>query len=791
MTADLRAQLQSTLGTAYTLERELGGGGMSRVFVATETRLRRDVVVKVLTTELAAGVSAERFEREIQLAASLQQANIVPLLSAGDTEGIPYYTMPFVAGESLRARLTKDGPLPIAECVSVLRDVARALSYAHAHGVVHRDIKPDNILLSHGAAVVTDFGIAKAISAARTQAPGMTLTQAGTSIGTPTYMAPEQVAGDVTADHRVDLYAFGCVAYELLTGKPPFVDALPQRVFAAHLAESPKPVRDLRPDTPGALAGLVMRCLEKQPENRPASADDVLRSIETVSTPGGGHATGAVPSAGHTGGRMKPAMLVVAALLLVAVAVWAVPQMRGGTAATADKSIAVMPLANLSGDSTNNYFGEGLAEEITSALAKAGLHVIGRGSARALAARGLDAREIAGQLAVGSVLQGNVQRDKDRVRVSVTLVSGKDGSVLWSEKNDESAQDIFALQDKIARAVATQLRATLSTVPTGALVRQETADPEAHSLYLQGLYLWNRRTAPAIRQAIGLFQQAVTRDPKYGRAHAATALAYAALPYYDDGNTDSLATLARAAADRALAVDSTIADAWAAKAFTSAFQWRNADAAGEFAHAIQLDSTSATARFWYGLFLTHIGRLDEAQEALDRARVLEPSSLIMRTAHFPELAQGKYAVAEVGIRAVLANDTTFAIGFSALAQVLSFAGKHDEAIRVGAISASLPGLRAFEAKGVYAFALARRGRAEDARAIIAGLRGQNGGRILPAGIVAATLMELGDREAALATLQAAVEQHDPWLLNYGRTPRYAKLRADPRGKALLESTERP
>ncbi|HEY3115892.1 MAG TPA: serine/threonine-protein kinase, partial [Chloroflexota bacterium] len=219
---DLRQQLQNTLGNTYALDRELGGGGMSRVFVADENRLNRKVVIKVLSPELAAGVSGDRFEREIQLAASLQQANIVPILAAGETNGLPFYTMPFVEGESLRARLAKVGPLPISMVIGVLRDVAKALAYAHQHGVVHRDIKPDNVLLSGGTAVVTDFGIAKAISAARTDKDGANLTQLGTSIGTPAYMAPEQAAGDPTVDNRADVYSLGCMAYELLTGNSPF-----------------------------------------------------------------------------------------------------------------------------------------------------------------------------------------------------------------------------------------------------------------------------------------------------------------------------------------------------------------------------------------------------------------------------------------------------------------------------------------------------------------------------------------------------------------------------------------
>ena len=285
MSSALREQLQKTLGDAYRLERELGGGGMSRVFVADETRLQRKVVVKVLSPDLAQGLSAERFEREIKTVAALQQANIVPVLTAGETDGLPFYTMPFVEGESLRAHLGR-GPLTIAEVVGIVKDVSKALAYAHQRGVVHRDIKPDNVLLSGGTAVVTDFGIAKAISAARTGSGEATLTQVGTSIGTPAYMAPEQAAGDADIDHRADIYALGAMTYELLAGHPVFPDRTAPRMLAAHMGEAPRPITELRDDVPATLADLVMRCLAKDPSERPQSASDVVGALDAITNSG-------------------------------------------------------------------------------------------------------------------------------------------------------------------------------------------------------------------------------------------------------------------------------------------------------------------------------------------------------------------------------------------------------------------------------------------------------------------------------------------------------------------------
>jgi serine/threonine-protein kinase len=786
--SDVVSRLTAALSDRYRLERELGGGGMSRVWVATETALDRQVVVKVIASGLSEGVSAERFAREVRLAARLQQANIVPVLHAGTADGLPYYTMPFVTGESLRARLAGGAPLGVAECVSILRDVARALAYAHGEGIVHRDIKPENVLLSHGTAVVTDFGIAKALSASRTQdgSASATLTQAGGAIGTPAYMAPEQAVGDAV-DHRADLYAWGVMAYEMLSGAHPFAQhTTPQQLITAHITEPPAPITG-RHQVPPALAALVLQCLEKDAARRPFSAAAVLAGLDTAATP--------VPSAPtmviRAPRRRWTVLLATVALLLVAFAAWALRPRGAATppgSSTAEQSLAVLPLANLSGDKADDFFGIGLAEEITRAIAKNGVRVIGRVSAGALQAKGLDERAIARELGVSSLLTGTVQRAEGQVRISVTLLSASDGAVRWTERYDRPLTNVFAVQDEIARTVATTLLGSLGgarNVPT----RAETADPEAHSLLLQGLVLFNRRGAPQLQQAIALFERAAARDPKYARAQASLAMALAVLPAYLQDSTPAVLTRAVAAAERAIAMVSTIPESYTALGYGYSLLGQLDRAEASFRRALALDSTVATTWGWYGLLSNRLGDYAASHERVRRAQALEPASLIARLWEAQVLdLERRHAAADSVASATMALDSTFMLAWAWKANALFGLGRLDQAIALLERQvAMVPAGRPERENGMLAYAYAQAGRAREAQAVLDAVRAESGGRLPATGAYAVVLEELGDHQAAVALLTEAIARHDVWVVQFPRSRRFDNLRKDPRVAAMLDT----
>ena len=636
MPTDLRAQLESSFRGQYTIERELGGGNMARVFVATDHGLGRRVVIKVLSGELAEGLSVKRFSREIRLAASLQQANIVPVLSAGESGGVPHYTMPYVEGSSLRERLALEGRPSLLETLGILRDLARALAYAHDRGVVHRDIKPENVLLSGGAAVVTDFGIAKALANARGESTGAqtggtgTVTQSGVAVGTPAYMAPEQIAGDPRVDHRADLYSFGCVAYELMAGEPPFAGRSVQALFAGHLAEQPAPVTEKHPECPRALARLVMSCLEKDPAARPGSAHEILAALNTV-------ATRVTPVERFWHARTRRQRLAVSGLLLLvalgATAFVVNARIRSMRAESVALSVAVVPFLNLSGDPEHEYLGDGMADELATALGKVpGIRIASRSLGyRYKGRRDLDAREMGRALAANYVLQGSVRPVRDRIRVSVQLTDAADNSETWSETYDRAGGDVFAVQNEVANAVVVALRRRLRLAPkavaAAAVPARGTSSAQAYDAYLRGRYLLRRR-GPGTRQAAEHFERAIALDSNFAAAHAALALALELLPYFEPVDARALGIRAMRVARRALALDSSLAEAHTALAMAYQHLYRWADAEREYRRAVAAGPADADTHIQYGRFRWYTGRLSDALPVFERARAIDPYSAV-------------------------------------------------------------------------------------------------------------------------------------------------------------------
>lgn len=775
--------MQRALAGTYTIERELGGGGMSTVYLAEETALGRRVVIKVLPDELAHAVSGERFRQEIRVAARLTHPHIVPLLSAGESDGVPWYTMPYVDGESLRTRLAT-GPLPLAEAVSVLHDIARALAYAHAHGVVHRDIKPDNVLVSGGSAMVTDFGIAKALDAA-TGADRTGITTVGVVLGTPAYMAPEQGAGDPATDHRADIYAFGCLAYEVFTGAPPFAGRSPAELIAAHSIQTPEPLAQRRTDVPPALAGLVARCLAKQPPERPQSAAELLRELE-----------GALPRAR---GPFRPTAATVtgAALVLVALAgaLWLRPRAapvavdRGG--ASALHSIAVLPFVNTGGDPEDEYFSDGMTDELAHALAGLpDIRVAGRTSSYAYKGKAATVQQIGRALGVSGVVAGTVRRAGGRLRLTVQLSSTADGFQRWSHEYERRLADVFALQDELTRAIVAELEPTLRGAATGvAGERRGTDDSEAYQHYLRGRYFWQRRGAPGLLKAIDEFQAAIARDSGFARAWAGLALVYDVLPAYAPLDADSINRLGTAAARRALALDSTLADAHLGLAIAIANDGRLAEADAELMRLRKLAPNDPTVFLWHSGVLQGQGRVDDALAASRRASELDPLSAVVSTDQATVLlAARRYPEAFAAARRGLALDSTFTWAHNILAQLHGVTGRPDSALaRLGLDSAAGTGSawRGPGWRGMAAWAYALAGRRADAERMRAEIERDPGDQGDYDAAMAA--LALGDREGAVAALARSLDRHELFGVeaNPGCTPMFDSLRGLPSFRALM------
>ena len=592
---------------------------MSRVFVADEIALSRKVVIKVLPLETAAHLSLERFKREIALAARLQHPHIVPLLSAGETGGLPYFTMPFVAGETLRVRLASGGELPVGDAIRILREIASALACAHEAGIVHRDIKPENILLSGGSAMVTDFGVAKAMDAAAADEHSIELTGVGITLGTPSYMSPEQAAASPTIDARSDIYSFGVMAYEIFGGRTPFAGRSVQATLAAHMIEVPEPLGKLRASVPPPVASLVMRCLEKRPADRPQTAAELITTLDASA--GSSGEMGATHSANRKLYRTVGAGVLVAAVVAI---VFVIASRRPAPTVVAERSVAVMPLTN--GDSATEYLSSGIADEVRSELTTQGqgVRVMSGSSSNAFRGKPIDAVDVGKRLHVSYAVLGEMRRSHGAVHVTAELVNTADGIAMWNGAFDRKETDVSSLADSITRAIVRALKVS----PNGAVARTNagagTSNPAAYDLYLRARYLADKRGAAELALAAQLAQQAINLDPKFARAYAELGIATGLSGAYSNAETGVLAARAVRAEKRAIELDSTLADAWAALGFWSQPTLRWDESERSLRHALTLDPGYTLGHKWLGQVLATLGRTDEAVEECRIATQLDP-----------------------------------------------------------------------------------------------------------------------------------------------------------------------
>ena len=567
------ARLRAALADRYTIERELGRGGMATVYRAGDVKHHRTVAIKVLRPELAAQLGPDRFLREVTIAASLNHPHILALYDSGDAGGFLFYVMPYVEGETLRARLDREKQLPVEDALGLTRQVASALSYAHARNVVHRDIKPENILLHEGEAMVADFGIALAVSAAADER----LTQTGIAVGTPAYMSPEQAASERAVDARSDVYSLGCVLYEMLAGEPPYTGPTVQALIAKRLVDPVPAVRRLRAAVPVGVDHALMKALAKVPADR-------------------------WPSAG------------------------AFAEALTAPAPTRPPSVAVLPFLNLSADPENEYFADGITEDVIAQLSKIrALKVISRTSAMVFKQREQSLKEIGARLEVATLLEGSVRRVGDRVRIVAQLIDGETDRHLWAETYDRRLTDVFAIQTDVALHIASALKAELSPDEKSRLYREPTGDLHAYQLYLQGRQCYLRYTAEGSRQGIEYFERAIAKDPNYAQAYTALAMAYTELGETGALQPDEAYARAKEASAKALALDSGLGEAHCMLAYIKAvcdFDWVGAEEA--FKRALALTPNSADTYDLYGRMCLALERNDEALAMEQRAQELDP-----------------------------------------------------------------------------------------------------------------------------------------------------------------------
>jgi serine/threonine protein kinase/tetratricopeptide (TPR) repeat protein len=747
---DLRRQLEAALGDRYSIERELGRGGMAVVFLCHDRKPDRPVAVKVFRPETAAVLGVERFLREIRIAAKLTHPNILALYDCGEAGGLLYYSMPYIDGESLRDRLRRDRQLPVPDAVRIACEVADALAYAHSLGVVHRDIKPDNVLLQAGHAIVADFGIARAVWAAA----GEQVTQTGLAIGTPAYMSPEQAAGDPNIDGRSDIYSLGRMLYEILAGGLPFAAPTPRATLGRTSVDEIPAISSVRKTVPPHVEQAIFRALARVPADRYATALEFSAAIT-----------------GETGPAALP---------------------FGGA------TIAVLPFVNMSADPENEYFSDGITEEVINAVAGIpGVRVTARTSAFQFKGGEGDIREIGRKLSVGTVLEGSVRKAGNRVRVTAELINVADGYHLWSDRFDRDLEDVFAIQDEISLAIAERLKSRLApavlpprTAPTAPTIERRL-DPAAYDAYLRGRYHRRRMFGggDAIQRALASYREAIEIDPGFALAYGALAEVHTVLAIgFAVQPSRELMPEAKEAAERALELDPNLAEAQLARALVAMYhEWDYAAAKAGIDRAIALNPSFVDAHFWAEFYYTYVERnFEKAVAANRRAMDLDPLDLNVSS----RLAQvliifGRFDEAIERLEGIVRTDPLHMVSYLELADAYGRRGDDRRAMAAAERALELSSGGVVASVGLAILCAVRADNVGRARTLVGELDERARREYVFPFWLAVAHAALGDLDRAFEYLAQAERDRDPNLLYVTVAPRELGWRQDPRYPQVL------
>jgi serine/threonine protein kinase/tetratricopeptide (TPR) repeat protein len=775
----------STFAGRYQIIEELGKGGMGKVYKVLDKEVNARIALKLIKPEIASDKKTiERFRNELKVARDIAHKNVCRMYDLGREEGAYYITMEYVSGEDLKSFIRRSGVISIGKAISIANQVCEGLAEAHRLGVVHRDLKPQNIMIDkEGNARIMDFGIARSL-----RAKG--ITGSGVMIGTPEYMSPEQVEGK-EANHRADIYSLGVILYEMVTGRVPFEGDTPFSIGVKQKSEIPRPPIEVNVQTPEALNRVILKCMEKEREKRYQSVgelhSELMKLEKDIST-----TEKIVPE-----GKLKTDKIDVKKwkrpLLYGGVAVILILLIIGGISLFTGRqepidSIAVLPLENLSGNPEQEYFSDGMTDALISNLAKiGGLKVISRTSVMQYKGKKKSLPEIARELNVEAVVEGSVLSSGQRVRVTAQLIEAKTDRHIWNNSYERDFRDILTLQNEIAKAIAQEIQIRLTPQEEKRLAATSQVSPEAYQAYLRGRFFWNKRSEEGLKKAVDYFKEAIEKDPDFSLSYVGLADSYSILPQYSPVASNEAYLKSKEAALKALEIDPSLAEGHASLALIiNSYDLDFESAEREYKRAIELNPGYATAHHWYAFLLMHLGRHDESIKEIELARDLDPLSLIINAnVGFMLYFAGRYDEALEQYMNTMEIDPNFAELHWYIGMAYEQKGMLDEAEKEFSRAITLSGgFTKYFTSLAHAYAMA--GKREEALKVIDELRELSKQEYISPYHMASIYDALDEKDKAFEWLEKASEINDIWLSYLKVDPSFLKIRPDPRFKAFLE-----